>query len=119
MTAEDPWLLIRPDERRSLTSFRGKRITAAAGIGNPARFFSLLTAAGIKFHRMPLPDHYDFRGNPFSSRNAEAILITEKDAVKCQALDEPRLWVVPVRAEFDAALTDAIVASVTRSSATR
>ena len=78
---------------------------AAAGIGNPARFFNTLRNAGLSFSEMPLPDHFDFSPNPFAQIQADRILITEKDAVKCAQIaglkDDGRLWVVPVRAQFD------------------
>lgn len=88
-------------------------IAAAAGIGHPARFFSMLRSHGLAFTELPLPDHHDFTGNPFSGLTADVILITEKDAVKCQQNNElkndPRLWVVPVTARIDAALAEHIV----------
>ncbi len=81
------------------------KIAAAAGIGNPARFFSLLRQANLNFIELALPDHFDYADNPFSSLDADIILITEKDAVKCDRLptlkDDPRLWVVPVTARID------------------
>jgi tetraacyldisaccharide 4'-kinase len=89
------------------------RIVAAAGIGNPARFFAMLEGAGLRFERLPLPDHYDFAVNPFASIDADVILITEKDAVKCRRIDninnDPRVWVVPVTAHIDHALAERIV----------
>lgn len=88
-------------------------IVAAAGIGNPARFFALLHGAGINCTEMPLPDHFDFAFNPFAGMNADAILITEKDAVKCRRIPalkyDPRLWVVPVDAQLDGALLEQIL----------
>ena len=88
-------------------------ILAAAGIGNPARFFFMLRRAGLSFREMPLPDHYDFTINPFAGVKADIILITEKDAVKCREIDglknDPRLWVVPVTAHIDPALAEQIL----------
>lgn len=88
-------------------------IVAAAGIGNPARFFNMLRAAGLQFDALPLPDHYDFSDNPFAQLKADIILMTEKDAVKCRQNDalrnDPRLWVVPVTAHLDDALAEKIV----------
>jgi tetraacyldisaccharide 4'-kinase len=102
-----------PAQRRPLSAFAGRRVLAAAGIGNPGRFFALLRGAGLAFAELPLPDHYDFRENPFAGVDADVILITEKDAVKCGQLenlkDDPRLWVVPVTARIDAALAEHIV----------
>ena len=91
----------------------GRRIVAAAGIGNPGRFFALLKAQGVQFAELPLPDHHAFLDRPFAAIDADIILITEKDAVKCRQIDEikddPRLWVVPVSARIDAALALHIV----------
>ncbi|RFP12426.1 tetraacyldisaccharide 4'-kinase [Duganella sp. BJB488] len=91
----------------------GLRVAAAAGIGNPARFFGMLKAAGLRITELPLPDHHDFQDRPFDALDADLILMTEKDAVKCAQIeelrDDPRLWVVPVTAHLDGALADQIV----------
>ncbi|MEW6023536.1 MAG: tetraacyldisaccharide 4'-kinase [Pseudomonadota bacterium] len=105
--------LLDAKQRVPLAAFAGKRILAAAGIGNPGRFFAMLRGAGLSFEELPLPDHHDFRDNPFADVDADVILITEKDAVKCGQLEnlkhDPRLWVVPVSARIDAALAQQIV----------
>jgi tetraacyldisaccharide 4'-kinase len=97
----------------SMQGIEPPRIVAAAGIGNPARFFSMLRAAGLRFDEMPLPDHYDFSDSVFSDVLADIILITEKDAVKCIRIDalknDRRLWVVPVAAHIDDMLAEKIV----------
>lgn len=91
----------------------GKRVVAAAGIGNPGRFFAMLRNAGLAPQELPLPDHHDFLDDPFQGLDAGLILITEKDAVKCRQLEhlnnDPRLWVVPVTAQIDPALAAQIV----------
>lgn len=96
-----------------LAGLAGRRIVAAAGIGNPGRFFAMLRAAGLTVAELPLPDHHDFLDDPFAAVDADVILITEKDAVKCRQLDhlkdDPRLWVVPVTAQLDPALAEQIV----------
>jgi tetraacyldisaccharide 4'-kinase len=100
-------------ERVDLRALAGKRIAAAAGIGNPGRFFAMLRAAGLEFAELALPDHHDFLDRPFDGLDADIILITEKDAVKCGQIEylknDPRLWVVPVTAQIDAALAEQIV----------
>ncbi|TCS38615.1 lipid-A-disaccharide kinase [Paucimonas lemoignei] len=89
------------------------KLAAAAGIGNPGRFFAMLRASGLEFEELPLPDHFDFASNPFEGISADVILITEKDAVKCRQLDalkhDPRLWVVPVTARIEGALLDQLL----------
>jgi tetraacyldisaccharide 4'-kinase len=102
-------------QRRPLAGLNqpGLRLAAAAGIGNPARFFGMLKAAGLSIAELPLPDHHDYADRPFARLEADIILMTEKDAVKCAQIeelrDDPRLWVVPVTARIDAALADQIV----------
>ena len=100
--------LLVPETRHQAT-----RIVAAAGIGNPARFFAMLRAEGLTFDELALADHYDFADNPFADVLADIILITEKDAVKCSQIaslkNDPRLWVVPVTARIDGALAEQIV----------
>ncbi|MDR1311155.1 MAG: tetraacyldisaccharide 4'-kinase [Burkholderiaceae bacterium] len=84
-----------------LVSGRPAKIAAVAGIGHPLRFFTLLRAHHLRFTEYPLPDHYPYADNPFEKMDADIILITEKDAVKCfQAkaiMNDARIWVVPVR----------------------
>ena len=89
-------------ESRALASFAGDTaVAAAAGIGRPARFFTMLRAAGITLaDALALPDHHDYAVSPFGAIKADAILITEKDAVKCRHLDDPRLWSVAVSAHL-------------------
>jgi tetraacyldisaccharide 4'-kinase len=103
-------------QRKPLTELAAHpelRIVAAAGIGNPSRFFGMLKGAGLHVIELPLPDHHDFQDRPFAALNADLILMTEKDAVKCAQIeelrDDPRLWVVPVTARIDRALADQIV----------
>jgi tetraacyldisaccharide 4'-kinase len=102
------------DNRKPLSTFASAtRVAALAGIGSPARFFETLRAAGLVVDEYPLPDHYDFTDNPFEGLAADIFLITEKDAVKCKAIDainnDPRIWVVPVSARIDSLFTQQIV----------
>ncbi|MET0961944.1 MAG: tetraacyldisaccharide 4'-kinase [Noviherbaspirillum sp.] len=109
--------LAQPEMRMDLAELASRRpaprIVAAAGIGNPERFFAMLESHGLRFTRMPLPDHYAFEDNPFAGSDADVILITEKDAVKCRHAEalgnDARLWFVPVEAVVDAGLADYIV----------
>lgn len=104
---------LRGGARVPLSSLAGRRLVAACGIGNPQRFFTLLRGAGLEVAELPLPDHHDFQDQPFAGVDADIILITEKDAVKCAQIEnlknDPRLWVVPVTAQLDAALAQQIV----------
>lgn len=76
-------------------------LAAAAGIGNPARYFSMLRQHGLALAQtLALPDHHAYTDNPFTSLNAERILITAKDATKCRSLHDDRLWIVHASPAF-------------------
>ena len=88
---------------RPLADFAaGGPVAAAAGIGNPQRFFDTLRTAGIPLAEMlPLPDHYAYADSPFGALRSEQILVTAKDAIKCARLGDARLWEVGVHARFE------------------
>ncbi|HAW45235.1 MAG TPA: tetraacyldisaccharide 4'-kinase [Sutterella sp.] len=90
----------------------GKKVLAAAGIAAPERFFNMLLARGLKPETMPLPDHFDFKANPFEKSNAQIILITGKDAVKCAQNPtlgtDPRIYAVDHEIELDRFFIDFI-----------
>jgi tetraacyldisaccharide 4'-kinase len=81
-----------------------KRVAAVAGIGNPPRFFSHVESLGIKLDsRHAFPDHHVFTAGDFAEIDADVILMTEKDAVKCMSFVDARMWMMRV----DAILPDA------------
>jgi tetraacyldisaccharide 4'-kinase len=85
-------------------AFRGSGVHALAGIGNPQRFFDHLKAMGIAATCHPYPDHYRFTRQDLELPDANAILMTEKDAVKCTAFADDRCWALPIRAVVDSKL---------------
>jgi tetraacyldisaccharide 4'-kinase len=93
---------------------RGQRLHAVAGIGNPERFFQTLSRMGLAFQAHPFPDHHAFRSTDLDFRDADAILMTEKDAVKCQAFARESFWYLPVEAKVDPALGELILERLNR-----
>ena len=85
-------------------AFRTGTVHALAGIGNPQRFFDHLRALGIAAACHAFPDHHRFTRDELALPGATAILMTEKDAVKCAAFADDRCWMLPVRAVVDATL---------------
>jgi len=124
LQAEFAERLNQPSQRQPLSTIStGKRIVAAAGIGHPQRFFDMLSKHGVQLvDTLALPDHFDYRHNPFAMVSADMILITEKDAVKCARINsianDARLWVVPVTATIAEPLIDNIVEALRGRSTT-
>ena len=100
-------------ERRALESFRGQPVHAAAGIGHPARFFTALQDAGLTVEPHAFPDHHAFRPEELAFDDG-AVLMTEKDAVKCRRFALPYLWAVDTRVELGEAFGARILALLQR-----
>ena len=94
--------------------FAGKRVAAIAGIGNPERFFAHLRCLGILFSAHPFADHHPFEAADLRALDAECILMTEKDAIKCAAFADDRMWALPVAAEASESLAALVIACIMR-----
>ena len=84
-------------------------IAAIAGIGHPERFFTTLRAAGLAPIEYPFHDHHAFTRTDLAAISASTLIMTEKDALKCSAFNDARIWVLPVTAHLDAAFYDLIL----------
>lgn len=80
--------------------FAGLELHAVAGIGVPQRFFDHLTVLGLQFEAHAFPDHHRYASADFSF-GGDAILTTEKDALKCAGLAALPIWVLPVNAVIE------------------
>jgi tetraacyldisaccharide 4'-kinase len=108
-----------PAERRELTSFQGDMLHAVAGIGNPQRFFDMLRRAGLTIQPHPFPDHHPFQAADLEFGDERPVLMTEKDALKCEAFSRPNWWLVPVDAQLDSAFYDWLFSALARIEANR
>jgi tetraacyldisaccharide 4'-kinase len=90
--------------------FRDRRVHAIAGIGNPARFFTLLGTMGMDCSPHPFADHHRFSPADLAFAGDDDIVMTEKDAVKCEAFASARQWALVVDAEPDPRLGGMILA---------
>lgn len=88
-------------ERRALARFAGQRVHAAAGIGDPNRFFLHLGRAGLKVIPHPFPDHHAFSERDLEFGDGLPVMLTEKDAVKLRTRARADWWVLPVSARLD------------------
>ena len=81
---------------------------AIAGIGDPDAFFAALRAEGFRGRTLAFADHHDYTREDVAFPGAPAILMTAKDAVKCRAMRDARMWMRPLRVRVDAALFDLV-----------
>lgn len=84
-----------------LQAYAGRRVRAIAGIGNPQRFFDMLTRFGLVVEGVEFPDHHAFSAQDLAFDDGKPLLMTEKDAVKCRHIFAGEAWVVVIDAQPD------------------
>ncbi len=105
--------LLNPERVVSPGELAGQRLHAIAGIGHPQRFFRHLQHLGRECKTHAFPDHHRYIASDIAFDKVDAILMTEKDAVKCAAFATEQCWVLHVDAQVDTALTQLIIEKVT------
>ncbi|WED20801.1 tetraacyldisaccharide 4'-kinase [Vibrio sp. JC009] len=80
------------------------RVVAFAGIGHPPRFFKTLESLGADLVKTQgFADHKDFNQAELEQlqKLGDNVIMTEKDAVKCDRFAEENWWHLPVTACFN------------------
>lgn len=86
----------------------GQKLAAIAGIARPERFFQALEQKGFQLNqKVVLRDHEAISPQDFPE--ADAIFITEKDAVKLPENAPYQVWVLPIYAIIEPDLGDFVV----------
>ena len=92
---------------QALPAFSGKRVHAAAGIGNPDRFFQTMKNLGSEVLASAFPDHYNYDCSDLVFDDELPVIMTEKDAVKYEKAgadlsesSRQRYWFLRVEPEF-------------------
>jgi tetraacyldisaccharide 4'-kinase len=101
-------------ESKALSDFKAGRVHAIAGIGHPDRFFNMLKELGLRVEGHPFPDHYAFTADDLAPFSNQTVLMTEKDAVKCELFAQPGHWYVPTMAEVDQGFETALMKHIER-----
>lgn len=112
LSGEMFYQLLDPATQVSAAHFQGLNNHAVAGIGDPQRYFRHLEQLGIRFTPHAFPDHHPYRAADLSFGDCDALLLTEKDAVKCAAYADARYWVLRVDARIDPALLEHLLRKI-------
>ena len=94
--------------RKPLQAFSGCTVHAVAGVGNPGRFFRMLKQAGLNIIEHAFPDHHAYVKADLEFGDGAPILMTEKDAVKCETFLDSDIWYLPIIVRANAALEQRI-----------
>jgi len=102
--AANELIQLKTGKKMLLTRFlqQWQTVHAIAGIGDPQRFFTTLTTLGFNLtSQQGFIDHNDYTANDLKQFNSDVpLLMTEKDAVKCQVFAPNNWWYLPVNAQF-------------------
>lgn len=94
---------------------RLKSVHAMAGIGHPDKFFTMLKKMGIVLEKCyPFTDHHVYSAHeliPLASPD-EVLLMTEKDAIKCQSFAKSNWWYLPIEVELDMPIIEILLDSI-------
>ena len=101
--------LADPTKIQALSNFSGQSVHAIAGIGNPQRFFDQLSSHGLQVIIHAYDDHHPFQAKDLDFNDVKPILMTEKDAVKCQQFANSNTWYIPIEATISGKLDQHIL----------
>lgn len=90
---------LRGGRRMGLAEFSGQTVHAVAAIGNPRGFFDLLEAHGLAVIPHAFGDHAVLSRSQLEFGDEHAIIMTEKDAVKCEHFAPANSWYATVEVE--------------------
>ena len=83
-----------------------KQVHGVAGVGNPNRFFDLLSQLGFEFDKNPFPDHHKYNKRDLYYLDHLPILMTEKDASKCMHFNNSKIWYLSIEASIESQFID-------------
>lgn len=111
--AEISLVNVSTKEEKPLDYLSKEEVVAVAGIGNPNRFFaSLENYVAIK-SKLVFPDHHAFELKDFDRIHEDKLVVmTEKDAVKCQKFAKKNWFYLRVEMRIENALLVDIVSKV-------
>ena len=113
------WRRVIDDSEAELSELASiESVHAVTGIGNPRRFYRTLQEMNIDYQPHSFPDHHSFTIKDITFNDELPVVMTAKDAVKCQVLlkqnpmseqSRRRYWYVPVVAQLPNELCQQII----------
>ena len=98
-----------------LSSLAGQTVHAVCGVGNPHRFLESLARAGIDAIAHIYEDHHPFRTEELDFADGHAVVMTPKDAIKCERFAREQWYSLEVDVALGPEIGKEIVGSVQRA----
>ena len=93
----------------SLDAFKQKKCVVITAIADPDRFYQQLSDEGLQFERIEFLDHHYFSLEDLQNYQNSTVLMTEKDAVKCQTLAGQDWWQVSQEVRIDGGVVESVL----------
>jgi len=111
----EPGSWFRVDNNEKVELKLDDKFNAIAGIGFPQRFFNSLVEQGINLENsQAFADHHVFSEEDFSQLTGKPILMTEKDAGKCQPFAQPDWYYQTIEAKLPEVMKINLLAELER-----
>ena len=92
--------IVNHNVTKNLDELQHQKVHAIAGIGYPAKFFAQLLENGLQLICHEFPDHYRYKPVDIQFNDNLPVIMTEKDAVKCQHFASVQHWYLPITANL-------------------
>jgi tetraacyldisaccharide 4'-kinase len=107
------WYRVNDDEQTELD--KEQPYNAVAAIGYPQRFFNSLRDQGFEVKQaVPFNDHHEFVESDFDNLTDLPILMTEKDAGKCQSFARENWYYQPIATKLPDSLKEQLLKELER-----
>jgi len=108
--------VLNPAQRAGPERFAHHAVHAVAAIGNPQRFFNHLRELGLSFTAHTFADHHTFAPSDLAFAGDDAVIMTEKDAVKCERFCSENLWALQIDAVAEPGLEALVLRKLRKES---
>ncbi len=97
--AAEKFVNLATGEELRIEEMSAHRVHAVSGIGNPERFYQLLSDAGMQIDKNSHPDHHDFTASDIEFNDNLPVIMTAKDAVKCRHYASGKHWYLKLKVQ--------------------
>jgi tetraacyldisaccharide 4'-kinase len=94
-----------PTKTMPISNLNGQSVHAVAGIGNSNRYYSYLRNQKLNLIIHDYPDHHSFTAEDIKFNDGLEVVMTEKDAVKCNDYATGHHWYLPITATLPESFT--------------
>ena len=106
---------LKSEAIRAVAELNGQTVHVITAIGHPQSFISALEQLGLHVDARILPDHARLSRADIEFNDDLPVLMTEKDAVKCQHIADSRHWAVTTQVQLSTADEAQLIQCVQRA----